>query len=98
MQRHFEYYIDDNYKENENLVLYGKAIMIANIPGHKNSWTLKERKVFFLKDTITFKQLGKTMNAKEPTIYGMHKNAIKKLNIIIKKLLSSRSMFNDLIS
>jgi len=97
MRQHFEYYIDSNYKDNENIVLYGKAIMIALMPKHSNSWTKKEKKVFFLKDTLTFKELGKLMNAKEPTIYGFHKNAIKKLNNIIKKLLVSRDMFNKFI-
>jgi hypothetical protein len=97
MRQHFEYYIDDNYKDHENTILYGKAIMIALMPKHKNSWTKKERQVFFLKDTLTFKELGKMMKAKEPTIFGIHKNAIKKLGIIIEKLLTSRKEFNKFI-
>lgn len=94
MRQHFEYYIDDNYKDNENIVLYGKAIMIALMPKHSESWTKNEKKVFFLKDTLTFKELSKDMGITEPTIYGIHKNAIKKLNKIINKLLASRNMFN----
>ena len=50
MRAHFEYYIDENYKDNENTILYGKSIMIASMEGHSNSWTKKEQKIFFLND------------------------------------------------
>jgi len=97
VKQHFEYYIDDKEKQNENTILYGKSIIIACVEGHKNSWTLKEKKVFFLKDTLTFKELVPIMEAKEPTIFGIYKNAVKKLQKITKKLLKKRDCLNNII-
>jgi len=94
MRPHFEYYIDDNFKENENTILYGKAIMIASVKGHKLAWTRKQKKIFFLKDTMTYKQLSKIMKVTAPTLHDIHKTASLKLNYIIKKLLQDRDKYN----
>ena len=94
MRAHFEYYIDENYKDNENTILYGKSIMIASMEGHSDSWTKKEQKILFLKDTMTYKELAESFQVKEPTIFGIHKNAVKKLNNIVETLLNKRDFFN----
>lgn len=96
MRPHFEYYIDDNFKQSENTILYGKAIMIASVKGHKLSWTRKQKKIFFLKDTMTYKQLSKIVKVTAPTLHDIHKSAYLKLNKIIKMLLQDRDTFNKL--
>ena len=96
MRPHFEYYIDDNFKDNENTILYGKSIMIASVKGHKLAWTKKQKMVFFLKDTMTYKQLSMDMKISAPTIHDIHKTAYLKLSNIIKMLLQDRDNFNRL--
>ena len=94
MRPHFEYYIDDNFKENENTVLYGKAILIVSTKGHKLSWTPNQKRVYFYKDTMTYKELGKKYNLKEPTIHEIFVDAKKKLKKVVHKLVDDRRFFD----
>ena len=96
MQRHFEYYIDDKYQESENTILYGKAIMIAMISGHSDSWTKFQKKVYFNHDTMTFKDMGSKLGTSSQNIHKTHKSAVKKIRRIIYKLVENRDYFRTI--
>ena len=99
IRKHFEYYIDDYDKMSENTILYGKAIMIAGLPRSENrvpdsyKFTDLQKEVFFYKDTMSYKDLGKKHNQSFQSIHNVHKLALKKLNKIVTKLSENRSFF-----
>lgn len=94
MRPHFEYYIDDNFKENENTILYGKAILVASTKGHSLSWTPNQKRIYFYKDTMTYKELGEKYNLNESTIHEIFVDARKKIRKVILKLVDNRSCFD----
>ena len=96
MQRHFEYYIDNKHQEAENTILYGKAIMIAMISGHSDSWTKFQKKVYFNHDTMTFKDMGPKLGTSSQNIHKTHKSAVKKIRRIIYKLVENRDYFRTI--
>ena len=94
MRPHFEYYIDDKFKENENTILYGKAILVVSTKGHKFSWTPNQKRIYFYKDTMTFKELGKKYNLSEATIHEIFVDAKKKIKIVVHHLMKNRAYFD----
>lgn len=96
MQQHFEYYIDDKYQESENSILYGKAIMVAMVRDHKQSWTIKQREVFFNHDTMTYAKIGKKYGITPQSTSRIYKRAVKKLQKIMENLLEDRKYYNRL--
>ena len=56
-----------------------------------NGSTKKE--IFFYKDTMSYKDLGKKYDQSFQSIHNVHKLALKKLNKIVKKLSEDRSFF-----
>ena len=96
MQRHFEYYIDNKHQEAENTILYGKAIMIAMISGHSDSWTKFQKKVYFNHDTMTFEEIGSKLGSSKQNAYKAHRSAVKKVRRIIQELLKDRDYFRTI--
>jgi len=96
MQRHFEYYIDNKHQEAENTILYGKAIMIAMISGHSDSWTKFQKKVYFNHDTMTFEEIGSILGTSKQNIHKTHKSAVKKIKSIMYKLMDNRDYFRTI--
>lgn len=97
MQQHFEYYIDDKYQKSENSILYGKAIMVAMVQGHKHSWTKKQLEVYFYHDTMTYAKIGKKYCITPQSVSKIYKRSVKKLEKIVKNLLKNRCCYNNVV-
>ena len=94
MQQSFEYYIDDIHSNSENSILYGKAIMVAMSKDHKQSWTKKQKEVYFYHDTMTYAKIGKKYGITAQSVSRIDKRAVNKLNIITQNLLADRCCYN----
>lgn len=94
MQQSFEYYIDDIHSNSENSILYGKAIMVAMSKDHKQSWTKKQKEVFFYHDTMTYAKIGLKYGITAQSVSRIYKRSVKKLSIITQKLLKDRCCYN----
>jgi DNA-directed RNA polymerase specialized sigma subunit len=97
MLQHFEYYIDDEYQKSENSILYGKAIIVAMSRNHKQSWTKKQREVYFYHDTMTYAKIGKIYGITPQSVSKIYKRSVKKLEKIVKNLLRDRCCYNSVI-